>query len=227
MTTEEFPPTPESLPSESLDRIAAKHAAPAGPWWRQMPFLLLLGLGVVTTLFLVAGILSVKHTANRHAAENAAAARANASALAQANKQIRKLGGTPVRTPAPPTPAAGAQGIQGIQGPQGVAGAAGPRGSTGPRGPKGARGPVGENGGAGPIGPQGETGPPGTDGASGPPGPSGPAGETGPTGPPGPTGPAGPDQCKDAGGTWVTLTPIPDPDGKPWLVCVLPEPTPT
>jgi hypothetical protein len=69
-----------------------------------MPFLLLLGLGVVTTLFLVAGILSVKHTANRRAAENAAAARANASALAQANKQIKKLGGTPVRTPAPPTP---------------------------------------------------------------------------------------------------------------------------
>jgi len=113
-------------------------------------------------------------------------------------------------------------GPAGAQGPPGIQGLPGPRGS---RGPKGARGPVGENGGAGPIGPQGETGPPGSEGASGSPGPSGPAGETGPTGPPGPTGPAGPDQCKDSGGTWVTLTPTPDPDGKPWLVCVLPEPT--
>jgi len=220
--TEEFP-APESLPSASLDRIAARHAAPVSPW-RQLPFWVLLALGVLTALFLAAGIVSVQHRADRHAAENMAAARANASALAQANKQIKKLGGTPVRTPAP---IVGAQGIQGLQGPQGAPGAAGPRGSTGPRGPKGARGPVGENGGAGPIGPQGETGPPGSEGASGSPGPSGPAGETGPTGPPGPTGPAGSDKCKEIGGTWTTVTPIPDPDGTPWLVCVLPEPTPT
>jgi len=124
---------------------------------------------------------------------------------------------TPTLIPGP----AGAQGPQGVQG------------LAGPRGPRGSRGPLGNPGAAGAQGPQGEIGPPGADGSTGPagetgpPGPSGPAGETGPTGPPGPTGPAGPDQCKEIGGTWTTVTPTPDPDGTPWLVCVLPEPTPT
>ena len=124
---------------------------------------------------------------------------------------------TPTLIPGP----AGAQGPQGVQG------------LAGPRGPRGSRGPLGNPGAAGAQGPQGEIGPPGAEGSTGPagetgpPGPSGPAGETGPTGPPGPTGPAGFDKCKEIGGTWTTVTPIPDPDGTPWLVCVLPEPTPT
>jgi hypothetical protein len=193
-------------------------------------FLVLLLLGVVVAFILAAGILSVQHTANRDCVPGDRRGPCKAAAALQ--QQVKSLGATPVTTvpPPAPTPVRGAQGIQGVQGPQGKQGASGPRGSTGPRGPKGARGPVGENGGAGPIGPQGETGPPGTDGASGSPGPSGPAGETGPTGPAGPTGPtgpAGPDQCKDAGGTWVTLTPHPAPDETTWLVCVLPVPTPT
>jgi hypothetical protein len=41
----------------------------------------------------------VQHEGRREAALNANAARANASALAQANRQIGKLGGTPVATP--------------------------------------------------------------------------------------------------------------------------------
>jgi hypothetical protein len=180
------------------------------------------------TFLLAAGILSVQHTANRDCVTGDHRGPCKAAAALQ--QQVKSLGATPVTSvpPPAPTPIRGAQGIQGVpgvQGAQGAPGATGPRGSRGPRGSTGARGPVGENGGAGPIGPQGETGPPGTDGASGSPGPSGPAGDTGPTGPPGPIGPAGPDQCKDAGGIWTTVTP--HPDGTPWLVCVLPEPTPT
>lgn len=221
------PTLPESLPPERLDGIAARHAAPTAPWWRQTVFLVLLMLGVVVAFLLAAGLLTVQHDANRDCVSGDRRGPCKAAAALQ--QQVKSLGATPVTTVPPvPTPVHGAQGIQGEQGVpgnQGESGATGPRGSRGPAGPTGARGPVGENGGAGPIGPQGETGPPGTDGASGSPGPSGPAGETGPAGPPGPTGPAGPDECKDTGGIWTTVTP--HPDGTPWLVCVLPEPTPT
>jgi hypothetical protein len=177
------PTLPESLPPERLDGIAARHAAPTDPWWRQTVFLVLLLLGMVVAFLLAVGILHVQHDARNAAARNSAAAQANAAALAQANKQIRKLGGTPVRTPSAlptPTVTVTAVGPQGPQGAPGV-GVTGPRGSRGPSGPPGrtVTGPMGEPGAAGAQGPQGEvgeTGPPGET-VTGPAGPGGPAGK--------------------------------------------------
>jgi hypothetical protein len=212
---------PESLPPERLDGIAARHAAPAGPWWRQATFLVLLALGAVTTLFLVVGISSAQRNANKDCV--AGDHRGPCKAAAALQQQVTSLGAIPVTTvPPPATGVRGPQGPQGVQGIEGVPGARGSRGPSGPAGPSGTRGSpgpsgqVGENGGAGDVGPTGPSGAQGEPGPSGADGPSGPAGPSGAEGSPGPTGPACPD-----GYTQVTVTPHPaESPGETWVVCV-------
>lgn len=114
--------------------------------------------------------------------------------------QVRKLGATPVVTPAP-----------GLQGPQGEQGERGPRGFIGPVGPVGSPGAQGPRG---LTGPQGVAGPAGTDGQDGATGPQGPQGEPGPPGSPG-SAPESFSWSDEAGRTYTCR----DGDGDGQYVC--------
>jgi hypothetical protein len=82
--------------------IVARHAAPTGPWWRQPVFLVLLLLGAVVAFILAAGILSVRHSANRDCV--AGDHRGPCKAAAALQQQVKSLGATPVTSVPPPAP---------------------------------------------------------------------------------------------------------------------------
>lgn len=236
MTEPELPPT---LPSADMDRIAARHAAPPTPIYRDRTVWVGLGF-VLAVIGLVAWwVASVSATA-RHAANDpcqpndkraaCVAAARNAAGISQANQRLSSAGLPPVSTPAPvPAPTqlvavpgpAGPEGPQGVEGPQGSPGAAGHPGASGepgavgPQGQKGETGASGQPGAPGANGADGAQGPAGPAGAQGPPGDPGPQGSTGPAGPPGPS-------CPDG----YTPTPQPQLDGGSLVVCTSPPPTP-
>ncbi|WP_242890299.1 collagen-like protein [Actinomadura litoris] len=107
------------------------------------------------------------------------------------SRQVRALGGVPLKSPAP--------GPAGQPGQPGTPGEPGTSGQPGEPGRSGAPGTAGEPGPSGAPGAAGQPGKDGGDGATGPQGPAGPAGpqgDPGEQGPRGEQGPAGP-ACRD------------------------------
>lgn len=142
-------------------------------------YIKILGVGVLTVLFVACGSAEVSFAPVAWADEPAGAAG-------------QPAGGDSCAC------APGAKGDKGDQGPAGPQGAPGKDGVSAvcvndlnscPAGVPGATGPAGP---AGAQGPKGEPGLDGVDGAVGPAGPAGPKGPAGPRGEPGAAGPAGP-----------------------------------
>ena len=123
---------------------------------------------------------------------------ANAKAIEQANKRLRKAGQPTVQVPTQtvnisppmPRPGQGPAGPAGIPGQDGVDGQDGTDGRPGLGGPTGPPGPSGQPGVA-IDGRDGGSGPQGLPGKDGSPGPIGPTGLPGPTGVPGEQGKQG------------------------------------
>jgi len=106
--TEQMPPVPESLPPGRLDAIAARHAAPGRPIWREPVSWAALGtiLALICAVALYAHAVSgqARHDANAPCApkdERAAcvAAAKNAAGISQANRRLTSAGLPPVATP--------------------------------------------------------------------------------------------------------------------------------
>jgi hypothetical protein len=107
--TEQMPPVPESLPTERLDAIAAKHAGPSRPLWREPAVWVALGavLAAIAAVALYTHAVSgqARHDANAPCAPKdsraaCVAAARNAAGISQANRRLTAHGLPAVSTPA-------------------------------------------------------------------------------------------------------------------------------
>lgn len=142
-------------------------------------YIKILGVAVLTALFVACGGAEVSFAPSAQADEPAGAAGQASGAGDSCDCQPGPKGDQGIQGPAGPQGPAGKDGVSAVcvndlnSCPPGVPGATGPQGPVGPQGPKG------------------EAGLDGADGAQGPAGPMGPAGPQGPTGQPGPKGETG------------------------------------
>jgi hypothetical protein len=238
----EFPPIPESLPPEDLDRIGGKHTGPAEPFWRDRAVWIALIILAVVLAGIVVYLQSASKATDRAVNEPCKVddKRAGCVAAAQAQGVANQANGRLKANNLPPVPTPSSQvpvptvtqtvtvplvGPQGPQGPKGDTGHIGPQGLPGVRGADGTSvtGPAGPSGSSvtGPEGAQGPTGPAGADGKDGTNGTDGATGPQGDPGPSGPSGPAGP-EC----GPGYTPTAQPQLDGGSVIICTSPPASP-